>query len=167
MPSDPTVPSVADRRAAVEAAREALTGLASLVWQAQGDEWGQVFRQVDDLSQAVEASRVAVLAGAVDRGQASTGAASIGWAGVGWVCERAPSFAVGGAARLFRVVTDTTTADTKPLRAVLVDGRVGVANAVVCLNEMARLEGRGSRAGLRVLRIITGSLISRALSRRG
>ncbi len=140
MPSDPTVPSVADRRAAVEAAREALTGLATVLWQAQGDELGQVFQQVDDLSRAVEAARVAVLAEAVDRGETSTGAASIASAGVGWVGEHAPSLAVGGgAARLFRVVTDTTTADTKPFRAALVNGRVGVANAVVFLNEMARL----------------------------
>ncbi|MEO8827329.1 MAG: hypothetical protein ABI269_10690, partial [Lapillicoccus sp.] len=150
MPSDPTVPRVAHRRAAVAAAREALTGLASVLWQAQGADLGRVFREVDDLSRAVEAARVAVLAEAVDRGETSTSAVSMGSAGVGWVCEHAPTLAAnGGAARLFRVVTDTMTASRgatdagttqpHPLRAALVDGRVQVSNAAVCLNEMARL----------------------------
>ncbi len=113
----PTVP-LTDRRAAVAAARAALTGLAAVLWQAQGADLGRVFREVDDLIRLGEAARVAVLAEAVDRGDASTGAVSMGSAGVGWVCEYAPTLAVGGgAARQFRVVTDTLTADTKPLRA--------------------------------------------------
>ncbi len=145
MLSDPTVPCVADRRAAVAAARAALTGLAVVLWQAQGADLGRVFREVDDLIRLGEAARVAILGEAVDRGETSTGAVSMGSvsmgsAGVGWVCEHAPTLAAnGGAARLFRVVTDTMTADTKPLRAALVDGRVQVSNAAVCLNEMARL----------------------------
>ncbi|MEO8830445.1 hypothetical protein, partial [Lapillicoccus sp.] len=79
----PTVP-LTDRRAAVAAAREALTGLSVVLWQAQGDELGPLFREVDDLIRLGEAARVAVLAEAVDRGDASTGAVSMGSAGVGW-----------------------------------------------------------------------------------
>ncbi|MDQ2754999.1 MAG: hypothetical protein M3Y71_00265, partial [Actinomycetota bacterium] len=82
VPTVPTVP-LTDRRAAVAAAREALTGLAVVLWQAQGDELGPLFREVDDLSRAVEAARVAILGEAVDRRETSTLAVSMGSAGVG------------------------------------------------------------------------------------
>jgi len=125
------------RRSAVDGACEALTGIDSVLHQASGSDLGPLFRKVDDLARRVEAARVAILSEAMERGEATS---TLARAHVGWVIEWAPSLRAGGASRLVAVVAASREERCVQLRAALLEGRVDVGNAAVCLGEMARME---------------------------
>jgi hypothetical protein len=54
-------PDLTSRREAMAAARSALAGVESVLWQATGSELGPLLREIDDLGRLVEAARVAVV----------------------------------------------------------------------------------------------------------
>ena len=64
------VAGAGQRREALAAAREALTGLGSVLWQVGGAELGPVLTEIDDLIRLGEAARVAVVAEALERDEA-------------------------------------------------------------------------------------------------
>lgn len=128
-----------DRRVAIDAAVEALTGLESCLWEAQGVDLGPLFRRIDDLGRRVESARVAVLGEAMGRGETTSGVAR---PHVGWVLKWAPSLRAGGAGRLVEVTRVSREERHAQIREALLDGRVGVANAAVCVIEMDRLRHR-------------------------
>ncbi|MGI8717237.1 MAG: DUF222 domain-containing protein [Lapillicoccus sp.] len=131
--------TLARRRDSLRAVREALTGLAEVLWQASSDQLGPLFTDIDDVARLVEAARVAVLTEAVDRGDT---AATLSHSRVGWVLEWAPSLQAGGAGALVAVVDATRERRCEALRAAVLEGRVSVRSAVVCLSEMSRLGRR-------------------------
>ena len=61
--------SVSDRDAALRAAREALTGLAGVLWQAAGGDLGSLLGLLDEVCSLAAAGRVAVAREAVTRGE--------------------------------------------------------------------------------------------------
>src|SRR5450631_2323546 len=93
-------------RSAVVAATASLFGLAGSRYAVGNTELGPFFRQVDDLSRQVEATRVAILAEALARGVV---AASDCPSATSWVIQWAPSFRAGGAAQLVGVAHATRT----------------------------------------------------------
>jgi hypothetical protein len=162
------VAAAGQRRDALAAAREALTGIGSVLWQLGGAELGPVLTEIDDLIRLGEAARVAVVGEAIERGEASSytgptpglatdsdepeqrghadagdvGAVAAGLAGVPWVREWAPSLRAGGAGRLMRLTERLRDPKADQLREAVESGRVGVGNAVVCLAELDRLTPR-------------------------
>jgi Domain of unknown function (DUF222) len=141
------VPSAGQRREALAAARDALTDITSVLWQVAGTDLGPALKEIDDLGRLVEAARVAVLREALDRGEASSDRGpeedeAAGLAGVPWVREWAPTLRAGGAGRLMRLTERLREPKVCQLREAVLAGRVGVANAVVCLAEMDRLTPR-------------------------
>ena len=162
------VAAAGQRRDALAAAREALTGSGSVLWQLGGAELGPMMTEIDDLIRLGEAARVAVVGEALERGEASSytgptpglatdsdepeqgghadagdvGAVAAGLAGVPWVREWAPSLRAGGAGRLMRLTERLRDPKADQLREAVESGRVGVGNAVVCLAEMDRLTPR-------------------------
>ncbi|MGZ4748393.1 MAG: hypothetical protein ACXVYY_15060, partial [Oryzihumus sp.] len=78
----------AERFAAVDAAAEALTGLARVVHQCQGAELGPALGRLDVLRRLVEAAQITVLGEGLERGEVSSSCASA----AGWVLEWAPSY---------------------------------------------------------------------------
>ncbi len=143
-----------ERRLALTAARAALTGIASVLWQEPGVDLGPVLREIDDLGRLVDAARVAVVDEAMSRGEmcSYTGphpdgdetidAVTAGLAGVGWVREWAPTLKAGGAVGLVRLSEGIRSQERRPLREAVLTGRVGVGNATVCVREMDRLVPR-------------------------
>ena len=61
------------RREALELACAALDGLGDELWSARGTDLGPLLTLVDEVGSRVGAGRVAVLAEAVERGEASGG----------------------------------------------------------------------------------------------
>jgi hypothetical protein len=49
------------RRDALAAARDALTGITSVLWPVAGADLGPVLKEIDDLGRLVEAARVALV----------------------------------------------------------------------------------------------------------
>lgn len=76
--------TLAERREALAAARHALAGIGSALWQASGSDLGPVFREIDETARLLEAARVAVLGEAMDRGETTS---ELGAARTGWVLE--------------------------------------------------------------------------------
>lgn len=131
--------TLAARREAIASFGAAMTGIGDVLWQGQGQDLGEVFRELDDAARLLEAARVAVLSEAKDRGETTR---SLAGAGVGWVLQWAPGLGPGGAKLLHDVVVGTSAPLARPLREAVVDGRVSVRNASVVLAEMDRLETR-------------------------
>ena len=131
--------TLAARREAIASFGAAMTGIGDVLWQGQGPDLGEVFRELDDAARLLEAARVAVLSEARDRGETTR---SLAGAGVGWVLQWAPGLGPGGAKLLHDVVVGTSAPRARPLREAVVDGRVSVRNASVVLAEMDRLETR-------------------------
>ena len=126
-------------REVIDAATSSLAGIAEVLWQASSGELGPMFRELDELSRAVEAARVAVLAEAIERGETT---ATLARAHTGWVIEWAPSLRAGGAGQLLKVTLAARQERHTQLRQALLCGRVPVRNAAVCLEEMDRLRHR-------------------------
>lgn len=87
-------------RAAVCTATASLTGISESVFAVANTELGPFFRQVDDLSRQLEATRVAILAEALTRGVVASSECPTA---ASWVIQFAPSYRAGGAAQLLTV----------------------------------------------------------------
>ena len=133
------VQQLSERREVLDAATAALGGISEVLWQAGGAMLGPLFRQLDDLSRAVEAARVAVLSEAIGRGETTT---TLARAHTGWIIEWAPSLRAGGAGALLAVTLAARQERHTVLREALLSGRVPVRNAAVCLAEMERIRHR-------------------------
>ncbi len=94
--------TLAERRSALEAAREALTGLGEVLATASGRELGELMGLADEVAAGASAARVSVAVEAVRRGECSGGEVH------GWVREHAPSLRQGGAAPVARLAVDVT-----------------------------------------------------------
>ncbi len=129
--------TVAERSSSVDGACAALAGIESVLYQAGGAELGPLFKKVDDLARRVESARVAILSEAMERGETTS---TLARAHVGWVLEWAPSLRADGAARLVTVVTAAREERCSQLREALLQGRVDLVNAGVCLSEMERMQ---------------------------
>ena len=88
-----------ERRSRLAAAREALAGLGEVLYQAGGDELGELLGEVDAVGAQVGAARVALTVEAVRRGQV----ADEGMNAHAWVREHAPSLRQGGAGDVAKV----------------------------------------------------------------
>jgi hypothetical protein len=64
------VAGASQRRDALAAARDALTGIGSVLWQIGGADLGPVLSEIDDVIRLGEAARVAVVTEALERGEA-------------------------------------------------------------------------------------------------
>ena len=98
--------SLADRRGALEAAREALAGLGSVLHQASGPELAELMALADQVAAGAGAARVVVTVEAVARGDV----ASSGLNAQAWVREHAPSLRQGGAGHVARVAVEVAGA---------------------------------------------------------
>ena len=91
--------SFEERRAAVEQACLALTGVEGELWSAGGAELGGFAGLLDELGARVDAARVEVVREAVDRGEAGAGRCGAS----AWLLDHSPSLRAGGSARVVRV----------------------------------------------------------------
>ena len=133
------------RRAAVSAARAALSGVAEALWAARGGELAEFMTELDDLVVRASAARVAVAAEADARGEIDASQC----AGVrGWVEEHAPSTrAAGGAGVIARLVKDLTEngrrgRELAGVRAAVLDGALAPSVAVTVIDQFAKLAPR-------------------------
>ncbi|HET9021508.1 MAG TPA: DUF222 domain-containing protein, partial [Ornithinibacter sp.] len=138
-------------RSRLEAAREALSGLGSVLHEASGPELAELMTLVDRVTAQGAAARVAVTVEAVARGEV----AEAGMNPHAWVREHAPSLRQGGAGHVARVavVASGSTGSSLSGDVVRVDpespagivweavegGAVSPALAVAALSEVARL----------------------------
>ncbi|HNV42486.1 MAG TPA: HNH endonuclease [Ornithinibacter sp.] len=90
-----------ERRSRIAAAREALVGLADVLYEATGPELGELMSAVDGVAAQAAAARVTITVEAVRRGQV----AEEGVNAHAWVRDHAPSLRQGGAGDVARVVT--------------------------------------------------------------
>jgi hypothetical protein len=127
--------SLAKRRKALERACAALEGLDEELWAAQGADLGPLLSLVDRVGEVAGAGRVAVLAEAVDRGEAGGGSAGA----QRWLREHAPSLRSGGSARVAGVVEHIRQPRYAALRGAVLDARVPVASAAVVVEEFERI----------------------------
>jgi hypothetical protein len=136
----PATASVSDRAAALRAAREALTGLAGVLWQASGAELGPLMGLLDDLSSLAGAGRVAVAQEALIRGEVAAGQAGSLRA---WIDTHAPSLAVSyGTGQVAAVVEAGSRPETAAITHAVCDGAVPVSVGVAVIREMDRLRPR-------------------------
>ncbi len=91
--------SLTERRSALEAAREALAGIGSVLHQASGPELAEYLALVDELTAQGAAARVVITAEAVCRGEVAESGSSVH----AWVREHAPSLRQGGAGDVAKV----------------------------------------------------------------
>lgn len=134
--------SMVDRRAVLEAARAALTGLAEVLWQEPSNELASLVELIDEVAARAAAAKVAVTVEATTRGVV----ASSQCAGVrGWVAAHAPSGAGGTAGQVARLVEAFTqpraeTREGMPLvRAAVTDTGLPVPVAVTVVDQLGRL----------------------------
>lgn len=126
------------RRQRVTAAREALAGLGSVLWQApSGGGLGELLTEVDALGSSCDAARVAVVGEALERGETSDGALAL--TPVQWVRSHAPSTRSGGAGQLVTVAQAFGKAVNAPVKAAVQSGRIPVRSAAVVVAEADRL----------------------------
>ena len=90
-----------ERRSRIAAAREALVGLADVLYEATGPELGELMSAVDGVAAQAAAARVTITVEAVRRGQV----AEEGVNAHAWVRDHAPSLRQGGAGDVARVAT--------------------------------------------------------------
>ncbi|HYN29750.1 MAG TPA: DUF222 domain-containing protein [Dermatophilaceae bacterium] len=130
---------VAERRARLTAAVEALEGLAAVLPLAGGSELPELMGQLDRLAVLAGAGRVAVTAEAAGRGEVSASQS----AGVhGWVRDHAPSLRQGGSAAVVRCVEAFARPDNAAVREAVLDGRVSPAVGWTVVRNMDRLRDR-------------------------
>lgn len=128
----------------------AMRQLRDVLWQAGGPALGELFGTLDAVKRQAEATQVAVLAEAMDRGETTNPATTAekgptgasGGGHHGWVLRHGPSYTAGGTARLVRVAGAVWSGRVAGFADAVTCGRVGVGNAELILTEMARLEHR-------------------------
>jgi hypothetical protein len=110
--------SLAERWERIAAAREALCGLDTALWQAPSgggpEGLAGLMGEVDALVAAGEAGRVAVTREALDRGETSGGSAAM--TPTQWVRAHAPSTIAGGAGTVVNLARRSTRPRTSPSR---------------------------------------------------
>ena len=136
--------SLAERRARVAAAREALSGLGPALWQAPSgggaDGLAGLLGEVDALGASCDAARVAVVREAMDRGETSGGPAAMTVAQ--WVRHHAPSTrsgGPGGAGTVVAVATAFGKTANAPVRDAVESGRIPVHSAAAVVSEADKL----------------------------
>ena len=97
-----------ERRSRIAAAREALVGLADVLYEATGPELGELMSAVDGVAAQAAAARVTITVEAVRRGQV----AEEGVNAHAWVRDHAPSLRQGGAGDVARVVLEAASLPT-------------------------------------------------------
>ncbi|MGG5258248.1 HNH endonuclease [Phycicoccus avicenniae] len=95
---------LAERRAQLEAAREALTGFGEALSTASAAELTDVLALVDTVAALASAARVAVAVEATGRGEVAGGEVAA------WLRENAPSLRQGGAAAVARIALEVSAA---------------------------------------------------------
>lgn len=95
--------TVAERRAVLDVAREALAELGDVLHQVSGEELAELLGELDAVCAGAGAARAAVVAEAVRRGEVTPGDAH------GWVREHAPSLRQGGAGHVAAVAVRVST----------------------------------------------------------
>ncbi|HET6968801.1 MAG TPA: DUF222 domain-containing protein [Ornithinibacter sp.] len=153
--------SLAERRAALESARDALDGVERVLHEASGPELVELMQLADRVAARAAAARVSITVEAVARGEV----AAAGVNATAWVREHAPSLRQGGAGAVARVAVEvvdagmargslSTAGVQEGADAVAPDSPVGVvwagvrdasvspALAVATFNEVARLGPR-------------------------
>ena len=140
-----------ERRAALAAARAALTEIGSVLWEEPGVELGPLLREIDDMGRLVDAARMVVVDEAMTRGEMRSyvgphqeggeplDAVAAGLVGVGWVRAWSPTMKAGGAVGLVQLTERLRSYESRQLREAVLGGRVGLRNAAVCVREMDRL----------------------------
>jgi hypothetical protein len=117
--------SFGERRAAVESACRALTGIDQELWAAGGAELGELMGSLDELAMRVDAARVEVLAEATGRGETGPGRAGAH----AWLLDHARSLRAGGSARVVRLAEAATDPRYAALTAAVRDARVPLVTA--------------------------------------
>lgn len=131
-------PTMEQRRKAVAAARVALAGVESVVWQApSGGGLAELLGELDALGAACQAAKVAVVVEAIDRGDTGDSAAAMTI--TQWVREHAPSTRAGGARQLVDVAASFAKPVNGPVREAVFSGRLPVRSAAVVVSEADRL----------------------------
>lgn len=131
--------SLTDRRAALAAAAEALAGLESALWQADGSELGELLGIADQLVTRGAAARVAVTSEAVSRGEV----AATRWGSTRqWVAGHAPSLATGGAGLVARAVEELARPEHRQVRDAVLATRVSVVTGVRVVDEYRKIRPR-------------------------
>ncbi len=135
---------VRQRRAAVLAAREALSGLAEVLWQvpaagggSAGGGLAELLGEVDALGSACDAARVAVVGEAIGRGEPGSGREAMTVAQ--WVRHHAPSLRAGGARQVVEVAVAFTKPVNEAVRSAVEAGTLPVRSAAVVVAEADRL----------------------------
>mgnify|MGYP000853259130 FL=1 len=129
--------SLTDRVATLRAARDALTGMGDVLWQAPGAELASLLTLVDEVAGLAGAGRVAVTREAFTRGEIT---ASQAGSMTGWVTEHAPGLAVsGGAGQVAVVVEAGVRAVTRPVTDAVCAARAPVPVGVAIIRETERL----------------------------
>ncbi|MFC8504560.1 DUF222 domain-containing protein [Pedococcus sp. NPDC057267] len=126
------------RREALELACAALDGIGEELWSAQGTELGPLLTLVDRVGARVGAGRVAVLAAAVERGEASGGTTGA----QRWLRDHAPSLRAGGSAPVVTVVEHARLPRYALLKEAVLDARVPVMHAACVVDEYERIGHR-------------------------
>ncbi|MGV1009278.1 MAG: HNH endonuclease signature motif containing protein [Dermatophilaceae bacterium] len=132
--------SLADRRAVLTAAADALRDLPQDLWQACGSDLGALMGELDDVAALAGGARIAVTAEASERGEvASSQCANT----AAWVAAHAPSLAAGsGARRVCALVDQTRNPSLRPVREAVVKGELAVPTGLVVLAEFDKLKDR-------------------------
>jgi hypothetical protein len=144
--------SMAERRARLQAAAEALAGLDDVLFAASGAELVELMGTVDALAAGAGAARVSIVVEATARGEVADAATSVH----GWVREHAPTLRQGGAAAVAAVAQAVVPAGPawRPEGGVVVDpespvgivwagvraGAVSPSLATAVLREFSRME---------------------------
>ncbi len=130
--------SFEERRAAVERACDALTGVDGELWSAGGAELGEFMSRLDEVALRVDAARVGVLREAVDRGEAGAGRSGAH----AWLLDHCASLRAGGSARVVRLAEVSQDDRYAALVAAVREARVPLVTAAVVVEEFERLAPR-------------------------
>ncbi len=140
-------------RSGLEAARDLLDDVASVLFSASGSQLGELMTLVDSVAARASAARVAIAAEAIERGEV----ADSGTNAHTWVRDHAPSLRQGGAGHVAQLATAATSGGAlwraqgdaggvdprSPLGIVLAgvcDATVSPTLAVAAVREIERLD---------------------------
>lgn len=128
---------VEQRREQIAAAREVLSGIGESLWQvSSGGGLGELLGEVDALSASCDATRVAIVGEAIERGETSDGPLAL--TVTQWVRRHAPSTRAGGAAQVVAAEAFAKPANAAVKQAVEAR-RLPVRSAAVVVAEADRL----------------------------
>lgn len=126
------------RRAVVQQACDALTGIDGELWAAGGAGLGEFAGLLDQLTVRADAARVDVLREATDRGETGPGRTGAS----AWLLDHCPVLRAGGSARVVRVAEAAQDDRYAALSTAVRDARVPLVTAAVVVEELDRLAPR-------------------------